>query len=154
MDYSSALEEIIKEILSLQGFVHGCIFVFNSEKLVFPLLSSILERVGPGLVGFINLQEIVQETFHGEESRSLVSICEEVLTESYDLSDAQETSRVFFLLVRAVFMKLDFDNFVAPYCQYRSVSALRMDGYGTAEDSNQKTSIISGIELPSKDATL
>ena len=117
--YSAALDEIIHEILSLQRFVQGCIFVYTSEKLVFPLLPSILDKVGDGLIGFINLQEIFEETFHGEESQDLTSICREVLSDSFDLSDTQETTTVLFNLVKHL-MNPDFDSFIAPYCKYSS----------------------------------
>ena len=118
MTYHTALEEIVQEISSLQRFVEGCIFVFTSEKLVLPLINSILARIGTGVVGLIHLQEILEDTFRGR-SRELVSICNEMLTNSFDLSDAQETSLVLFNLVSSL-MKLDFDSFVAPYCKYKS----------------------------------
>lgn len=100
-------------------FSSGIVLVFNSEMLVFPLLHSIVSALPEeGLVGFINLWEILQETFPGEEPLNTLTVCKEILLKPFDLTDAEERSRTLFQLTKAV-IKLEFDDLVAPYCRYR-----------------------------------
>ena len=114
------VNNIVQELKSLLTFSAGIVLAYTSARLVFPLISSILAVLPTSstIVGVVDINQILRDTFSREQSLDMLSICNEVLDGVFNLDDAMESSRVLFELARSL-VGLDFDGLIAPYVTYK-----------------------------------